>query len=75
MDHFGLHAPFEPTGDQPQAIVALNKPTLAIAHNKTHAAQFYGEFKEMFPENGVDYMECMDGIKLPGRNEFSDFHS
>ena len=84
---FKLHAPYEPTGDQPQAIKALvdgfkegnqfetllgvtgsgktftmanviqklNKPTLVIAHNKTLAAQLYGEFKEFFPENAVEY--------------------
>ena len=84
---FKLHAPYEPTGDQPQAIDALvkgfqegnqfqtllgvtgsgktftmanvieklNKPTLVIAHNKTLAAQLYGEFKEFFPENAVEY--------------------
>ena len=84
---FKLHAPYKPTGDQPQAIAelvkgfqegnqfqtllgvtgsgktftmanviqALQKPTLVIAHNKTLAAQLYGEFKEMFPENAVEY--------------------
>ncbi len=84
---FKLHAEFQPTGDQPQAIEALvkgfregnqfqtllgvtgsgktftmanvieqlQKPTLVIAHNKTLAAQLYGEFKEMFPENAVEY--------------------
>ena len=84
---FKLHAPYQPTGDQPQAIedlvkgfkegnqfqtllgvtgsgktftmanviAALNKPTLVIAHNKTLAAQLYGEFKEFFPENAVEY--------------------
>ncbi len=84
---FKLHAPYEPTGDQPQAIAALvegfkkgnqfetllgatgsgktftmanviaalNKPTLVIAHNKTLAGQLYGEFKEFFPENAVEY--------------------
>lgn len=84
---FKLHAPYQPTGDQPQAIAelvkgfkegnqfqtllgvtgsgktftmanviqALQKPTLVIAHNKTLAAQLYGEFKEMFPENAVEY--------------------
>ncbi len=87
MDHFKLHAPYQPTGDQPQAIEALvqgfregnqfetllgvtgsgktftmanviaqlNKPTLIISHNKTLAAQLYGEFKEFFPENAVEY--------------------
>ena len=84
---FKLHAPYKPTGDQPQAIAELvegfregnqfetllgvtgsgktftmanviqqlNKPTLIIAHNKTLAAQLYGEFKEFFPENAVEY--------------------
>ena len=84
---FKLKAPYEPTGDQPQAIAELvkgfkegnqcqtllgvtgsgktftmanviqqlQKPTLVIAHNKTLAAQLYGEFKEMFPENAVEY--------------------
>ena len=36
-------------------IARLNKPTLIIAHNKTLAAQLYGEFKEFFPENAVEY--------------------
>ncbi len=84
---FKLHASYEPTGDQPQAIAelvagfqegnqcqtllgvtgsgktftmanviaALNKPTLILAHNKTLATQLYGEFKEFFPENAVEY--------------------
>lgn len=84
---FILHSPYEPTGDQPQAIeqlvtgflegnqcqtllgvtgsgktftmanviAALNKPTLILAHNKTLATQLYGEFKEFFPENAVEY--------------------
>ncbi|MGN0131993.1 MAG: excinuclease ABC subunit UvrB [Lachnospiraceae bacterium] len=84
---FKLHAPYQPTGDQPRAIrrlvdgfkkgyqfetllgatgsgktftmanviAALNKPTLVIAHNKTLAGQLYGEFKEFFPENAVEY--------------------
>lgn len=84
---FKLHAPYEPTGDQPQAIKklvkgfkegnqfetllgvtgsgktftmanviqALNKPTLIISHNKTLAGQLYGEMKEFFPENAVEY--------------------
>ena len=87
MPEFRLHAPYQPTGDQPQAIAELvkgfkegnqcqtllgvtgsgktftmanviqelQKPTLVIAHNKTLAAQLYGEFKEMFPENAVEY--------------------
>nr|WP_300848492.1 excinuclease ABC subunit UvrB [uncultured Schaedlerella sp.] len=36
-------------------IQELNKPTLIIAHNKTLAAQLYGEFREYFPENAVEY--------------------
>ena len=36
-------------------IQALNKPTLILAHNKTLAAQLYGEFKEFFPDNAVEY--------------------
>ncbi|MFI3213213.1 MAG: excinuclease ABC subunit UvrB [Eubacteriales bacterium] len=36
-------------------IAALNKPTLIIAHNKTLAGQLYGEFKEFFPNNAVEY--------------------
>ncbi|NLK74246.1 MAG: excinuclease ABC subunit UvrB [Clostridiales bacterium] len=36
-------------------IQQLQKPTLVIAHNKTLAAQLYGEFKEFFPENAVEY--------------------
>ena len=87
MNEFKLKAPYEPTGDQPQAIAELvkgfkegnqcqtllgvtgsgktftmanviqqlQKPTLVIAHNKTLAAQLYGEFKEMFPDNAVEY--------------------
>ncbi|CUN07909.1 excinuclease ABC subunit UvrB [Eubacterium ramulus] len=87
MNEFKLKAPYEPTGDQPQAITELvkgfkegnqcqtllgvtgsgktftmanviqqlQKPTLVIAHNKTLAAQLYGEFKEMFPDNAVEY--------------------
>ncbi len=36
-------------------IAALNRPTLIISHNKTLAAQLYGEFKEFFPDNAVEY--------------------
>ena len=36
-------------------IAVLNKPTLIIAHNKTLAGQLYGEMKEFFPENAVEY--------------------
>lgn len=87
MGEFHLHAPFAPTGDQPEAvkrlvegfregnqfetllgvtgsgktftmanvIQALQRPTLIISHNKTLAAQLYGEFKEFFPDNAVEY--------------------
>ncbi len=87
QNRFKLHAPYKPTGDQPQAIAELvkgfkegnqfqtllgvtgsgktftmanviqelQKPTLIMAHNKTLAGQLYGEFKEMFPENAVEY--------------------
>ena len=89
MEHhpFKLHAPFAPTGDQPQAIQKLTegvldgirtqvlvgvtgsgktftmanviqnvgRPTLVIAHNKTLAAQLWGEFRAFFPENRVEY--------------------
>lgn len=36
-------------------IAALNRPTLVLVHNKTLASQLYGEFKELFPENRVEY--------------------
>ena len=36
-------------------VARLNRPTLVIAHNKTLAAQLFGEFKEFFPENAVEY--------------------
>lgn len=36
-------------------VAALNKPTLIIVHNKTLCSQLYGEFKELFPENRVEY--------------------
>jgi excinuclease ABC subunit B len=84
---FELISPFEPTGDQPQAIKSLvkgieqgekfqtllgvtgsgktftvanmvkelNRPTLVLSHNKTLAAQLYGEFKQFFPNNAVEY--------------------
>ena len=87
MDHFKLVSPYQPTGDQPEAIKKLadgfmegnqfetllgvtgsgktftmanviqelNRPTLIISHNKTLAGQLYGEFKEFFPENAVEY--------------------
>ncbi|HQO09212.1 MAG TPA: excinuclease ABC subunit UvrB [Clostridiales bacterium] len=84
---FKLLSPFEPKGDQPEAIdqivsnfnsglkyqtllgvtgsgktftmanviQRLNRPTLIISHNKTLAAQLYGEIKAFFPENAVEY--------------------
>ena len=84
---FRVDAPFEPAGDQPDAIEKLSagfreemdrqtllgvtgsgktntvswvieeiqKPTLVIAHNKTLAAQLYEEFRELFPDNAVEY--------------------
>ena len=86
-DRFELSAPYQPAGDQPQAIERLvqgfeaglahqvllgvtgsgktftianviqrvQKPTLVLAHNKTLAAQLYGEFKSFFPKNAVEY--------------------
>src|SRR6478672_3938759 len=38
-----------------QCISRVNRPTLVMAHNKTLAAQLYGEFKRFFPENAVEY--------------------
>jgi excinuclease ABC subunit B len=87
MPDFRLEAPFQPTGDQPQAIEKLvdglgrgmrhqvllgatgtgktytiaqaiarhQRPTLVMAHNKTLAAQLYSEFRELFPDNAVEY--------------------
>ena len=87
QQQFQLTAPFEPAGDQPQAIAALvaglragrreqvlmgvtgsgktftmanivqqlQRPALVLSHNKTLAAQLYGEFKEFFPHNAVHY--------------------
>ncbi|QSG09517.1 Excinuclease ABC subunit B, helicase [Halapricum desulfuricans] len=84
---FEVDAPFEPAGDQPEAIKRLaegfrqgmdkqtllgvtgsgktntvswvieeiQQPTLVIAHNKTLAAQLYEEFRELFPNNAVEY--------------------
>ena len=86
-DGFNLELPFEPTGDQPDAIRALadgvrlgerwqtllgvtgsgktvtmagviqdtGLPTLVMSHNKTLAAQLYGELKQFFPRNAVEY--------------------
>lgn len=36
-------------------IASVNKPTLVLAHNKTLAGQLYSEFKELFPDNRVEY--------------------
>jgi excinuclease ABC subunit B len=87
MSRFQIVSPYEPTGDQPQAIEALVEgmrvgerfhtllgvtgsgktftmanliarlglPTLVISHNKTLAAQLYGEFRGFFPHNAVEY--------------------
>ena len=87
MKRFRVKAPFEPAGDQPEAIAELSEgvqrgdrfqtllgatgtgktytiskvieaiqmPTLVISHNKTLAAQLYGEFKTFFPDNAVEY--------------------
>ena len=59
---FELVSKYKPSGDQPQAIEKLvkgikevNKPTLVLAHNKTLAGQLYSEFKELFPNNKVEY--------------------
>ena len=86
-DRFELHAPYQPSGDQPEAIRRLTEgfeaglaaqtllgvtgsgktytianviqnvqqPTIVMAPNKTLAAQLYGEFKEFFPNNAVEY--------------------
>jgi len=86
-DRFQLVSPYQPAGDQPQAIKLLSegfeaglaaqtllgvtgsgktytianviervqKPTIVMAPNKTLAAQLYGEFKEFFPNNSVEY--------------------
>ena len=42
-------------------IAALNKPTLIISHNKTLACQLYGEMKEFFPNNAVEYFVSYSG--------------
>ncbi|HXY70883.1 MAG TPA: excinuclease ABC subunit UvrB [Gemmatimonadales bacterium] len=87
MSGFTLEAPFEPAGDQPQAIEGLVRafaageryqvllgvtgsgktmtmahvvrqlgvPALVLSHNKTLAAQLYGELKSFFPSNAVEY--------------------
>ena len=59
-------------------IQQLQKPTLIISHNKTLAAQLYGEFKEFFPENAVEYfvfwyLDIMmnDELKANGHDGFA----
>ena len=47
-------------------IAQLNKPTLVLAHNKTLAAQLYGEMKEFFPENAVEYFVSYYDYYLAG---------
>ena len=85
--NFQLNSPYQPAGDQPQAIAELlkglsdgehnqvllgitgsgktftmakiieqsHRPALILAHNKTLAAQLYGEMKSFFPNNAVEY--------------------
>jgi excinuclease ABC subunit B len=36
-------------------VAQVQRPTLVLAHNKTLAAQLYGEFKELFPDNAIEY--------------------
>lgn len=87
MPEFSLFSPFEPKGDQPEAINQLKegvlsgqkaqtllgvtgsgktftvanviqetkRPVLVLSHNKTLVAQLYGEFKQFFPDNAVEY--------------------
>jgi excinuclease ABC subunit B len=52
---FKLISDFQPTGDQPEAIKQLVEGLLVLSHNKTLAAQLYGEFRQFFPENRVEY--------------------
>ena len=51
-------------------IAALNKPTLIMSHNKTLAAQLYGEFKNFFPENAVEYFVSYYDYYLPTTDTF-----
>lgn len=56
-----------------KTIEALNRPTLIMAHNKTLATQLYGEFKELFPDNAVEYFVSyydyyQPEAYLPGRD-------
>lgn len=45
-------------------IEKVQKPTIILAHNKTLAAQLYSEFKELFPENAVEYFISYYGSTL-----------
>ncbi|MBW2314554.1 MAG: excinuclease ABC subunit UvrB [Deltaproteobacteria bacterium] len=60
-ERFRIVSDFEPQGDQPAAIDALaeglrlNRPAIVMSPNKTLAAQLYGEFKQLFPDNAVEY--------------------
>ena len=45
-------------------IANVNKPTLVLAHNKTLAGQLYGEFKEFFPNNAVEYFVSYYDLSL-----------
>ena len=54
MSEFKLQAPYQPTGDQPQAIDRLVRG-FREGNQCELAAQLYGEFKEFFPENAVEY--------------------
>ena len=92
---FRVDAPFDPAGDQPDAIEELaagyeagmreqtllgvtgsgktntvswvieelQQPTLVIAHNKTLAAQLYEEFRNLFPDNAVEYFVSYYDVK------------
>ncbi|MHC4360934.1 MAG: excinuclease ABC subunit UvrB [Planctomycetota bacterium] len=60
MAEFKINSAFKPAGSgktftMANILAQINKPTLIISHNKTLAAQLYEEFKELFPENAVEY--------------------
>ena len=56
-------------------IAQLNKPTLVLAHNKTLAAQLYGEMKEFFPENAVEYFRSEERrVGKECRSRWSPYH-
>ena len=52
---FKLHSEYQPTGDQPQAIAELVEGFRQGNQFETLAGQLYGEMKEFFPENAVEY--------------------